>query len=107
MADELFTRERPSKLGEEMGTTRLLLRCETLMITQLQGIFIPDQSGPGLTTNALSIDDLQGGSVKYATDDNNLKHFVNHSANHNDELKLAKNNFTARTWNIGTIYCKG
>ena len=69
------------------------------MMTQLKGNFIPDQSGPGLTTTALSIDDLQGGSAKYATDD--------HNVNHNDKLKLAKNNFTTGTWNIRTMYCQG
>ena len=65
------------------------------MMTQLIRIFMPDQSWPGLTTTALSIKDRQEGSVKYGTDDHNIKH------------KLAKNNFTARIWNKRTVYCQG
>ena len=91
--------QRLSSLGEEMGTTRLLSPFETLMTTQLQRSFMPDQSGPGLRTTALTIDDFQGGNVKYATDD--------HNVNHNAKLKLAKNNFTTGTWDIRTMYCQG
>ena len=68
--------ELPSTPGEKMGTTRLLLLLETRIITQLLGIFMPDQSGPGVTTTALSIDGRQDGNVKYATD----AHSVNHNA---------------------------
>ena len=55
--------QRPSTPGEKMSAIRLLLPFETLMTTQLKGNFMPDQSGPDLTTTALSIDDLQGGSI--------------------------------------------
>ena len=99
--------ERPSTPGEEMGTTRLLLSFERLMMTQLQGIFITDQSGPGLTTNALSIDDLQSGNAKYTTDDHNVNQNLNQNANHNDKLNLAQSIFTAKTWNTRTMYCQG
>ena len=78
-----------------MGTTGLLLLFETLMMTQLKRIVMPDQLWSGLTTAALSIKDRPEGSVKYATDDHNIKH------------KLAKNNFTTGTWNVKTMYCQG
>ena len=55
---------------------------------------MPDQSNPGLTATALSIDDRQDGSVKYATN------------NHNIKLKLAANKFATGTWNVRNLYCQ-
>ena len=81
--------------GKEMGNTGLLLLFEALKMTQLKRIVMPDQLWSSLTTTALSIKDCRNGSVKYATDDHNIKH------------KLAKNNFTTRTWNAKTMYCQG
>ncbi|XP_069982173.1 craniofacial development protein 2-like [Penaeus vannamei] len=59
------------------------------------GFSYQDQSGPGLTTTALSIDDRQDGSEKYVTEDQTIK------------LKLAKNKFITGTWNVRTMYCQG
>ncbi|XP_027212995.2 craniofacial development protein 2-like [Penaeus vannamei] len=56
---------------------------------------MPDQSGAGLTTTALSIGDRQDGSEKYVTEDQTIK------------LKLAKNKFITGTWNVRTMYCQG
>ena len=56
----------PSTPREEMAATRLLLPFETLMMTLLKETFMPDHSGPRLTTIVLSIKDLQGGSVVWS-----------------------------------------
>ena len=56
--------QRLSMLGKKMGTTGLLLIFETLKMTQLKRIVMPDQLWSGLITTALSIKDRRNGMEK-------------------------------------------
>ncbi len=83
--------QRPSIPGEEIGTARLTAYCNTHYEMALNKNLIPDRSGPGSTTAALSFDVCRGGSEKYATSSQNSK------------LSITKQWTTIATWNVRTL----